>query len=341
MRLMGQQCNNRVNEKSASVQEDGMKIMAWLICFFILLLYPFLAVAAQTYEPEHLQPAGTEEKLAETMTVMADNISGGGFIVQDAVGMAPVTGLTDNVTGYKEQPADAPVIVAGFFSRPGEPVKEDTGKRNGNDAVEDGEADSIADPLYPWNKLMYHFNDRFYFWMLKPLSQGYKAVAPEVVRIGVSNFFQNLTTPVRFVSNILQLRIDRAGREFVRFIVNSTIGVAGFMDIAKTRHDLTMQEADIGQTLGRYGIGHGIYLVWPFIGPSSLRDTVGLAGDHLLNPVSYINPLETSIGITAYDEVNETSFYIGDYEAIKKAAIDPYVSFRNAYIQHRKKIVRE
>jgi phospholipid-binding lipoprotein MlaA len=208
---------------------------------------------------------------------------------------------------------------------------------------EEGEEESvyIADPLYPWNKAMYHVNDKLYFWLMKPLAQGYSAVAPEDVRLSVSNFFDNITTPVRFVSSLLQLRIKDAGNELVRFLYNSTAGVCGLVDAAKEDLGIRKQDEDLGQTLGRYGIGHGFYLVWPFLGPSSLRDTVGRIGDRFLDPVHYVDPTEASVGITVYDKVNETSFRIGDYEDLKKSAIDPYVSIRDAYLQYRKKKVED
>ncbi len=211
------------------------------------------------------------------------------------------------------------------------------------EVVEEGEEEAphIADPFYIWNKGWYYFNDKFYFWLLKPVSQVYSTIFPEIVRIGVSNFFYNITTPIRFVNSVLQFKIKDAGNELIRLVVNSTLGVVGFGDFAKGQLDIKRKNEDLGQTFGTYGIGHGFYLVWPILGPSSLRDTIGLVGDGFLNPINYIRPVETSIAITAYDTVNHTSLHIGDYEDIIEAAVDPYVSIRDAYVQNRKKKVEE
>jgi len=216
------------------------------------------------------------------------------------------------------------------------------GGENDNGDIENNR---IADPLYYWNLSMYHFNDKFYFWLLKPVAQGYKAIAPEPVRIAVSNFFQNLASPARFVGNLLQMKLKNAGDELVRFVTNSTQGLAGFMDVAKSHYGIATHEEDFGQTLGYYGIGHGFYLVLPVFGPSSLRDAVGLAADRFMYPLSYISQNELSFGAAAgifgFQAVNRTSFRIGDYETFKESAITPYVSMRDAYVQHRKKQVKE
>ena len=225
-----------------------------------------------------------------------------------------------------------------------EPVKESAQGENPADEeeiIEEEESPQIADPLRVWNKGMYYFNDKFYFWLLKPVSQGYSAVVPEGMRISVSNFFYNITTPIRFVSNLLQLKMKTAGNELLRFAVNSTFGVGGLGDFAKDEMDVKRHDEDLGQAFGHHGIGHGFYIVWPILGPSSLRDTVGLVGDLLLHPVTYVNPYEASFGIFAYEDVNETSFHIGEYEDLKKSAIDPYISIRDAYVQNRQKKVEE
>jgi phospholipid-binding lipoprotein MlaA len=207
--------------------------------------------------------------------------------------------------------------------------------------VDEEEVVEIADPIYYWNKGMYHFNDKFYFWLLKPVARGYKWAVPELVRTGVSNFFYNLRFPIRFVSSLLQAKGGAAVGEVGRFVVNTTAGIAGFRDVAKAHPKLDPSEEDLGQTFGMWGIGNGFYIVWPFIGSSTLRDSVGLVGDRFLDPVSYVDPREAALAITAGDKVNETSFRIGDYEALKEAAIDPYISIRDAYVQHRKKKVEE
>lgn len=235
-----------------------------------------------------------------------------------------------------------------------EPLKSETTediKKPDNSAQESSKEDvieeekeetvKIADPLYPWNKAMYHFNDKLYFWFLKPVSQGYSKVLPEDMRIAVSNAFYNIATPIRFVSCVLQLKIKDSANELVRLLYNSTAGILGLVDAAKEDLNIARKEEDLGQTLGSYGIGHGFYIVWPFIGPSSLRDTIGKIGDGFLDPVNYVSPVEASLGITGYDKVNNVSLHIGDYEDLKKSAIDPYISIKDAYTQYRKKKVEE
>jgi len=209
----------------------------------------------------------------------------------------------------------------------------------GEDAKE--EVVQVADPLSPWNRAMFHFNDKLYFWLLKPLSRGYKAVIPTPVRSGVKNFFHNLTMPIRMVSCLLQGKGRAASAELSRFLINSTVGVLGFGNPARRWPELDPSEEDLGQTLGSYGIGNGFYIVWPILGPSTIRDSFGMVGDWFLNPVSYVDSTKAYLEIRAVETVNETSFKIGDYESLKEAAIDPYVALRNAYIQHRKKKVEE
>ena len=205
---------------------------------------------------------------------------------------------------------------------------------------EEKEITAIPDPLEPFNRAMFHFNDKLYFWVLKPVAQGYNQVVPEPARVGVKNFFSNLRFPIRFVSSLLQGDIKGAATQLGRFLVNTIWGVGGLLDPSSSEQlDIPKQDADLGQTLGIYGVGQGFYLVWPILGPSSARDSVGIAGDYFLYPVSYINPWYDWLAVRAYEEVNDASLNIGDYESLKEAAIDPYVAVRDAYHQYRQKKV--
>ncbi|HOD35351.1 MAG TPA: VacJ family lipoprotein [Syntrophales bacterium] len=198
----------------------------------------------------------------------------------------------------------------------------------------------IADPIEPFNRAMYHFNDRLYFWVLKPVAEGYSKVVPEPARVSVSNFFSNLWTPVRLANCLLQLNPMGALTELFRFWVNTTIGVAGFFDPASSEEiNLQAQDEDFGQTLGFYGVGQGFYIVWPVLGPSSPRDTLGRVGDYFTYPISYLDPWYVWTAVRGYEAINDTSLRIGDYEALKDAAIDPYVAMRDFYVQYRQKRV--
>jgi phospholipid-binding lipoprotein MlaA len=201
-------------------------------------------------------------------------------------------------------------------------------------------AQSLADPLYLFNHLMYSINDFLYFAAIRPLATGYKAITPTPLRKGVKNFFHNLLFPIRLVNNVLQGKMIKAGTEVEIFLINSTVGILGFGQVAQNQFDLHTSDEDLGQTLGSYSIGNGCYLVLPLLGPSTLRDAVGRVGDYFLTPVNYLEPWELSTGIKAYDTLNAASFHLGEYEALKAAAMDPYIAIKNAYIQHRNERVK-
>ncbi|MBF0296991.1 MAG: VacJ family lipoprotein [Magnetococcales bacterium] len=200
----------------------------------------------------------------------------------------------------------------------------------------------VSDPLEPWNRFIYTINDIFYHGLLKPVSILYSFILPEPVRIAVGHFFHNLAMPKHFLSALLQGKLDVAGRELSRFGINTILGGLGFFDVAATHFNLKSGEEDIGQTLGTYGMGDALFIEWPILGPSNLRDTLGLAGDTLLNPLSYYpSNVWTRAEIFGVKVVNHTSLRIGEYEDLKKAAIDPYVALRDAYLQMRREQIRQ
>ena len=200
----------------------------------------------------------------------------------------------------------------------------------------------IPDPIEPLNRVFFHFNDKLYFWVFKPVATGYKRVVPEPARLTVRNFFSNLTMPIRAVNCLLQGKFGGFGNELLRFLVNSTVGFLGFQDPAKTALGIAKQDEDFGQTLGFYGLGPGFYINWPLIGPSSLRSTFGIAGDIYLDPMAYISfDFTEYVFIRAGDRVNETSLALGEYESLKKASLDPYVALRDAYYQYRQNKIKD
>lgn len=210
-----------------------------------------------------------------------------------------------------------------------------------DDEFENGAVTTVSDPLGGYNRAMTTFNDKVYFWVLKPTAQGYKFLVPKFARRGIDNLFSNALFPKRFANNLLQLKFKGIGIETARFTINSTIGLAGLMDPAEAWFDLTAQDEDFGQTLGYWGVGSGPHLVLPFLGPSNLRDTIALPADWFLSPTSYIEQAEHRWGTIVLDKVNATSLRLGEYENLKKDAVDFYPFLRDIYEQNRKKKIEE
>ncbi len=208
------------------------------------------------------------------------------------------------------------------------------------DEYAEASAPSRWDPLETLNHWIFQFNDKMYFWVLKPVAKGIKTVLPEKARISVRNFFDHWHTPIRFVNCALQGQWKETGIEACRFGINTTIGFLGFFDPAKTRWKLESKDEDLGQTLARYGVPEGHYLVLPFFGPSTLRDSVGMVVDFLLSPFFYL-PNAWPVAVRSVEITNDTSLHLGDYESLKKAAIDPYDSFRDVYSQYRKEKIKK
>lgn len=199
----------------------------------------------------------------------------------------------------------------------------------------------IADPLEPLNRVIYTVNDKLYFWIAKPLAQGYEAVLPTSAREGVRNVFDNLAMPKRFVNCLLQGKLRASGEELGRFGLNTTVGFLGWRDVAAARWSIPQHDEDAGQSLGVWGIGDGISLTLPLFGPSNVRDTVGLVGDAFLDPLHYLPTIWWRLGVNAEKRVNNLSLVLGEYEKTKASAIDPYLSIRDIYQQYRRQQIKE
>ena len=198
------------------------------------------------------------------------------------------------------------------------------------------EVQQIADPIEPVNRVMFLFNDILYHTLLKPVKFGYRWAVPETARIGVGNFFHNLGMPVRALNALLQLKVDVFGAEVMAFVVNTIAGFGGFMDLSEAV-GLKTEPEDFGQTLGRYGLGHGAYLYLPMIGPTSLRDGVGVYVDWYADPVKYTSfTFSEYLAVVGGRKVNTLSLDKDTYESIIADQIDPYLFIRNAYVQYRR-----
>ena len=255
--------------------------------------------------------------------------------------------------GRKQRPTSNNHIAESLIMAQGtesteEPARSEDSEEDLTDPFEDEDdkdvvppLKTIADPIEPINRAFFYFNDKLYFWLLKPVARGYGFILPQSVRIGLRNFFDNLGFPIRFVNCVLQGKLEGAGREANRFIVNTTVGLLGLIDVAEEKMDIKEQDEDFGQTLGFYGLGPGFYINWPILGPSSLTDTIGIVGDIPLDPVSYTGETFIALPVRSVDLVNRTSLTIGEYEDLKRAALDPYVATRDAYYQFRQNKINQ
>ncbi len=203
------------------------------------------------------------------------------------------------------------------------------------------EAESISDPFEPWNRFWFGFNDILYMDVLDPLHSAYRYVMPEFFRDGFVNVAHNIAMPIRFANALLQGNVGGAVVELGTFLVNSFVGLGGFFDVTAEKElyiDYVSENSRFGTTLAIWGVPPGPYLVWPFLGPSSVRQTLGFAGDMLASPFTWIEFADLNLSdgagygvqygllFNAFDEA------LYAYEMLTKNAVEPYVAMREAYL---------
>jgi len=265
-------------------------------------------------------------------------------------GTVQTQGLSDAKPVAGQTPAPAP-------SPPPDAQSDDT---HDPFARADEGAGEEYDPLEPLNTSIFEFNRQMDRFVLKPVAKGYNFITPDLVQVGVSNFFYNIRFAPRFLNNVFQGKVKGAGIELGRFLINSTVGIGGFFDVAK-KIDLVTPEEDLGQTLGFYGVKPGPYLVVPFLPPFTVRDFAGYVGDIFLNPINWLvvpiievdgvpsvvahkNRMTTSIiqvGARVGEIVNERSRNLEKFQGVEEATLDLYTAVRNAYLQKRAQAIRE
>lgn len=190
------------------------------------------------------------------------------------------------------------------------------------------------DPFESYNRAMYRFNDGLDRAILKPLARGYNAITPAPVNRGITNFFSNLGDVGSAINNLLQLKLSRALSDVGRVLVNTTVGILGFMDVASNMN-MPKYDEDFGQTLGAWGLNSGPYIVLPILGPSSGRDAIGTVVDWYTDPVTYIDDSQVRWGLRGLNFVDRRADLLSASRVLEQAALDPYTFIRDAYLQKR------
>lgn len=279
-----------------------------------------------------------------------------GVAMMLATGCAGKTGTVQSQGLSSERPAEDQTSISTPSSRKEAALNE---LLDPFAKVEEGDGDEY-DPWEPMNTGIFEFNRQVDRFVLKPVAKGYNFVMPDLVQVGISNIFYNLRFVPRFLNNVFQGKAKGAGIEAGRFLVNSTVGLAGFFDVAK-HVNLVTPEEDLGQTLGFYGVKPGPYLMLPFLQPFTVRDFVGYVGDVFLNPINWLvvpiievegvpslidheDRMTSSIiqlGARVGEIVNERSRNLETYQGVEEATLDLYTAVRNAYLQKRIQAIRE
>ena len=191
------------------------------------------------------------------------------------------------------------------------------------------------DPWEAFNSRAFEFNRHMDKYALKPVAKGWKTVVPRPAQTMIANVFDNLNVVPRVVNNALQGNWNGAERELSRFLINSTVGVAGLFDPAKDVWHITKSPADFGQTLGKWGAGPGPYLILPFMEPLTVRDGIGKVVDRAIDPLSYVVPLIPALSLTVGNRINERALNYELFVDFDDAVIDAYSAVRDGYLQRR------
>lgn len=252
------------------------------------------------------------------------------------MGLSLVSSLRVNAADSNEAPghvSDAQPLIA--TSADDDPFEDDPFGNEENISSLYGL--EFPDPIQGFNRPMFTFNDKMYYYALKPAAKGLAFVLPKPSRVCLKNFFYNLSMPIRALNCLFQGRGPDLGVELWRFIINSTAGIGGLFDPASSIFYLPTYAEDTGLTFGHYGAGPGFYLMIPVLGPSSGRDGSGKVFDFAMDPLTYM-PVP---GIRLFESVIKVSLEPDAYDEIKAASLDPYVAIRNGYLQMRQAEIQQ
>lgn len=277
----------------------------------------------------------------------------------------PTQAISGELTGLPvgDVNASVPIVAAAAPAPPSTTARENSPEEPFDPFAKTGESQlEEYDPWESFNTKMFDFNWKLDQWVLKPVAKGYNYVVPNIVQVGVSNIFYNSRATPRFLNNVFQGKFKGAGIEAGRFVINTTVGIGGFFDVAQRYFKLTTPEEDTGQTLGFYGVPPGPYIMFPILGPYTVRDLVGYAGDIALNPIYWLilpvmhnsHSIPTvidvdehaatyliSFGVRSTEVVNERSLNLEKFEGVEESTVDLYAAVRNAYLQKRAQAIQQ
>ena len=194
-------------------------------------------------------------------------------------------------------------------------------------------APQYYDPWEGFNRSVFAFNNAAYEYVLIPVSDGYKAVVPQPVRSSVGNFFANLREPLNLLNNLFSGEVSDAGSNLGRFLINSTVGLLGLFDPATNWFEIEPKRRSVGDTLASYGVGSGPYLVLPLLGQSDVRGGFSVLTEGFIHPVNHIADAPQNYQLRAFDGVDDFSEQSQTYQNLYEKADDPYLYFRNQYLQ--------
>jgi phospholipid-binding lipoprotein MlaA len=209
-------------------------------------------------------------------------------------------------------------------------------------APSDEEAFGDYDPWEPFNDSMFTFNYEYFDrYLLKPAARGYDAIIADGEKQIIHNLFDHIGFPRRFVNSVLQGKLDGAGRELARFLINSTLGGAGMTDVAKYQFGIEKSDEDTGQTFGFWGWQQSRFLVLPLLPPLTVRDGVGYVFDLAMDPLVYVAPFLPNFGKTAENILNERALNLETFQSVEEGTLDLYSAVRNFYLNKRTKQIKE
>jgi len=275
--------------------------------------------------------ASLEETL-ETLTRQAEAIKGSVFTTVATSPPQRMARLVDVQQEGRDEDEEGAILL----------LEEIVVEADSVDPFDDGAAEVVEDPWEAFNTTIFAFNLNVDRYVFKPIATGFDWIVPDPVEEAIGNAFHNVRFVHRFVNNLLQGKGKGAGIELTRFVINSTLGVAGLFDVAQAGFGLDpLDDEDTGQTLAVYGVKPGPYLVLPLLPPTTVRDGVGFIGDLALDPLNYVLPFSSQIATRGSENVNDRSLNLERYQGVEATTVDLYAAARDAYLQRRARAIQE